>query len=327
MVLPKTRDSEQRSMAVAELSSATTASEMAARLTDMRNRLSVVKRFFHDVMEQDVDYGVIPGTQKPTLLKPGAEKLCEFYGYAIQVETEREDKDRETGFYDCSVKVRLASRRTGELVAEGVGEANTMESRYRYRWVFERDLSEGTDKGQLKTKRVRTKKGWATMYRVENDDPWSLWNTIKKMAKKRGIVDAALSATRSSGLFTQDLEDLQAWAAAGDVVDGEVVEEAPEEPEPKPKKSNGNGAIRKRMEELAVRAELLGVDREQLGNVFRQITDGKYTKENIDAVEEWLDEYEARLKQEAADAPKPTDHVPTDEEVEAANAALQQNLV
>lgn len=33
-------------------------------------------------------------------------------------------------------------------------------------------------------------------------------NTILKMSKKRSHVDATLSATRSSGLFTQDLEDL-----------------------------------------------------------------------------------------------------------------------
>src|SRR5688572_15251827 len=26
------------------------------------------------------DYGVIPGTKKPTLLKPGAEKICNVYG-------------------------------------------------------------------------------------------------------------------------------------------------------------------------------------------------------------------------------------------------------
>jgi hypothetical protein len=40
------------------------------------------------------------------------------------------------------------------------------------------------------------------------------------MAKKRALVDAALSATRSSGLFTQDAEDLDHWIA--DDEDGET---------------------------------------------------------------------------------------------------------
>ena len=35
-----------------------------------------------NVMVKGQDYGVIPGTAKPTLLKPGAEKLAEYYGYA-----------------------------------------------------------------------------------------------------------------------------------------------------------------------------------------------------------------------------------------------------
>ncbi len=39
-------------------------------------------------------------------------------------------------------------------------------------------------------------------------DSYSLINTLLKMAKKRALVDAVLSATRSSGLFTQDIEEM-----------------------------------------------------------------------------------------------------------------------
>lgn len=34
-------------------------------------------------------------------------------------------------------------------------------------------------------------------------------NTIMKMAKKRALIDAVLSATRSSDLFTQDVEEME----------------------------------------------------------------------------------------------------------------------
>jgi hypothetical protein len=49
---------------------------------------------------------------------------------------------------------------------------------------------------------------------MENEDPWVLWNTVLKMAKKRALIDATLSATSSSGIFTQDVEDLQEWVSS-----------------------------------------------------------------------------------------------------------------
>ena len=51
-------------------------------------RLRDLQAFVAEVMKPsskgkaDGDYGIIPGTDKPALLKPGAEKLCEIYGLA-----------------------------------------------------------------------------------------------------------------------------------------------------------------------------------------------------------------------------------------------------
>jgi hypothetical protein len=39
----------------------------------------VMVAFVQTQMVKDVDYGVIPGTKKPTLLKPGSEKLCRLF--------------------------------------------------------------------------------------------------------------------------------------------------------------------------------------------------------------------------------------------------------
>jgi hypothetical protein len=39
----------------------------------------VMVAFVKAQMQKDIDYGVIPGTSKPTLLKPGAEKLCRLF--------------------------------------------------------------------------------------------------------------------------------------------------------------------------------------------------------------------------------------------------------
>ena len=43
---------------------------------------------------------------------------------------------------------------------------------------------------------------------MDNPDPYDLANTLVKMSSKRAYVDAALRTTATSGLFTQDLEDL-----------------------------------------------------------------------------------------------------------------------
>src|SRR5690606_32465156 len=44
-------------------------------------------------------------------------------------------------------------------------------------------------------------------------NPYEQVNTLKKMAIKRALVGAALQATGASGLFTQDVEDMEIDAA------------------------------------------------------------------------------------------------------------------
>ena len=192
--------------------------EMALALAQMKQKLGLVQSFFREVMVRDQDYGIIPGTDKPTLLKSGAEKLCELYGYAPKVAQVEEQSDMDTGFYRARVTVALVHRRTGIVVAEGVGEANTREGRYRWRWVPEWKLPKGIDTSNLQVEQRKDRNGNPYLvYRLENDDPWSLWNTVLKMAKKRALIDATLSATRSSGIFTQDMDDLQEWMDAGEI--------------------------------------------------------------------------------------------------------------
>ncbi len=195
---------------VRELGQGQSPQEMAMTLEDMRQKMELLQDFFKRVMVPGQDYGIIPGTNKPTLLKSGAEKLIEFYGFAVRVSVE-EEKDVATGYYRARVTVSLTHRKTGAYIADGVGEANTREGRYFWRWLPESRLPRGLDPKALTCERKKGSRGEYTVYRVENDDLWTLWNTVLKMAKKRALVDAVLSATRSSGLFTQDLEDLQRW--------------------------------------------------------------------------------------------------------------------
>lgn len=219
------------------------------KLSNMKAMLEMTQRFFKEIMIKDQDYGVIPGTDKPGLLKPGAEKLCELYGFAAKIDHVDETKDLTTGYYEATVYIEIVDRKTGGLVGHGVGSANTYESRYRYRWLTEKKLPKGTDLKSLKSKTMDGKFGDYTLYRVENDDLYSQWNTILKMSKKRSLVDAILQCTQSSGLFNQGEDALDGWVEAAEG-EKEPVPETPSTPKPNPKSED---AITKEQQDLVWR--------------------------------------------------------------------------
>ena len=51
----------------------------AKAIAQTANHYKVMVAFVQAQMRANIDYGVIPGTKKPTLLKPGAEKLCRLF--------------------------------------------------------------------------------------------------------------------------------------------------------------------------------------------------------------------------------------------------------
>lgn len=99
-------------------------------------RYKQMVEFVKSVMEPGTDFGVVPGTDKPTLLKPGAEKLCTFFGLSAEFNmiASVEDwtgRDHGEPLFDYTFKCRLL--RSGNLVAEGVGSCTSWEKKYRYR--------------------------------------------------------------------------------------------------------------------------------------------------------------------------------------------------
>lgn len=196
------------------------------------SRIRKLQQFVQGQMHDGSDFGVIPGTNKPTLLKPGAEKLCNLFGFAIEQEvTQRTERWEDPGFFYYEVKVGLRNKRTGHIEAEGFGSANSKESRYRYRWQGAECPSCGKA-AIMRSKypprdRPDDEPGWYCnpkadgcganipfeagnfeRTRVENPDIYDQVNTLLKMAAKRALVDATLKAVRASDLFTQDLEDM-----------------------------------------------------------------------------------------------------------------------
>jgi hypothetical protein len=185
----------------------------------------MVVEYTKKLMTEGKDYGVIPGTgTKPTLLKPGAEKLCSLFGLFPDFETLKEIEDFDKGLFFYREKCTLY--RNGEPIASGVGSCNSKEKKYRYRNVYE---SKASDEEKAKAVSVETrtgKYGPYKVYKIENPEPFELVNTIDKMAQKRALVAATLIATNASEFFTQDIEDM-------DFVEGTYSDVEAEQPKPK----------------------------------------------------------------------------------------------
>lgn len=159
------------------------------------------RRLITALLVEGRDYGVIPGVDKPSLLKPGAERIGIAFGcYSrFRIVEQEIDHDRRVewqkkkakwdtvdgrrqkvgedvttgvslGLYRYVVECEIVHRETGLVVGSCLGVASTMESKYI-------------------------------------DRPREMENTIAKMAEKRAHVGAVLNAFGLSEQFTQDVED------------------------------------------------------------------------------------------------------------------------
>lgn len=160
------------------------------------------RQLIQETLKPGRDYGTIEGTNKPTLYKPGAERValgfgCQ-YGEPIIVDSEI-DHDREVkwskkgqaavsfGLYRYVLKVPVVELSSGKTVGWGAGAASTMESKYISR-------------------------------------PRDCENTVFKMAAKRARIDACLTTFGLSEQFTQDVEDT---ASGEDDEDADLEEREP----------------------------------------------------------------------------------------------------
>ena len=167
------------------------------------------------VMREGEHYGVIPGTGgKPTLLKPGAEKLCLLFRLDPQYEVIRSTEADNLVSY--TVRATIYHAPTGNRLASGMGQANSREGKYRYRWEATEEKPTKKEAEEIKAKglgRWRKISGqWVWHVRVENDNALDQANTLLKMACKRALVAGILNATAASDIFTQDLEELSGQA-------------------------------------------------------------------------------------------------------------------
>jgi hypothetical protein len=251
--------------------------EQVRRVTEIRN----------NVMKSEEHYGIIPGTSKPTLYKAGAEVL----GLAFNLDCQFEETiDRlDGGHREYEVKCVVFNRATGLRLGAGVGSCSTLESKYRWRkaeltcpkcgkpaiikgkaqygggWVcFAKKGGCGAKYRDDAPEIVNQPQG-----RIENQDIADMYNTVKKMAKKRAFVDAILTVTAASGMFTQDLEELEELLPADPQPEPvDVHAEPPRPPQPEP-------------------VEMMTAKQEEL--IKKLLLSHVWTQEEREKAEAWLD--------------------------------------
>jgi hypothetical protein len=181
---------------------------------------SVVRK----VLQEDIDFGKIPGTQKPTLYKSGAEKMARFF--QIHVEYDVDQQPLGNGHFEYIVDCVVKTNSDSMTIGNGTGSCNTRESKYLYRkkervcpvcgkeaiiagkkeygggWICFQKKGGCNAKFSEGSKEIEDQE---TGY-VEYENPADYYNTCRKMAKKRAYVDAIITTL---GLdMSQDLEDV-----------------------------------------------------------------------------------------------------------------------
>ena len=275
------QEMEMENMSKPETRGVAVREEMELSVAEVKNQVTKIQELMRAVMHDGEHYGVIPGMNKKTLLKPGAEKLCLTFRFDPQYEAEsRYDGDHLTVKSKCV----LYHIGTGKRLGSGEGMCSTKETKYAYRNQAPKCPDCGKEtiiKGKAEFGGGwlcwKKKGGCGKKYpddafsdedftRIANPDLPDLYNTVLKMADKRALVAAVLNATAASDIFTQDME------------------EAEEKPQPKAKATEikKSPAGRRESTDIPIRKELWHTlcnhcngNKVSAGAILKELTAGK----------------------------------------------------
>ena len=198
-----------------------------ASLTATAEQLKLLEQLVEKVLRKDEDYGIIPGTNKPTLLKPGAANVTSAFNCHAEPHIEQETIDLDKGYIFYRARVDILSNLNGALRASGYGSCSSYEVKYRYR--DQKRKCPECNKETIIKGRQEYGGGWLCFAKLggcgakfkEGDeeiesqvvgkviveDPMEQANTLLKMAVKRAEVDASMRLPGVARFFTQDIGD------------------------------------------------------------------------------------------------------------------------
>lgn len=167
---------------------------------EIKADVQLIQQVMKDLFVKDVHHGIIPGTKKNTLYKPGAEKIMVIFrlsGEPIIEDLSTPDEIR------YRIRVRITHQVTGNTIGWGVGEGSSNEEKYKWKKAV---LGEYNATAEDRRRLKFYDDGKPTMQVRANIA--DVANTVLKMTKKRALVDGTLTCTAASDVFDQDLEDM-----------------------------------------------------------------------------------------------------------------------
>lgn len=179
--------------------------------TMLANRKYIVEQV-KPLLIEGVDIYQFEGMKKPSLGKPGAEKLAAIFGLQASFQVDKEtieaigQTEKKYIAYVCILS------RNEKPVGEGRGATFVEFERTNYRNAKLVEYTDAKKSADFNEKDWQKKTGqYGEYYRVKDGtvfDPLAL-NKAIKMAQKSAFVDAVIRTTGMSDLFTQDIEDMQ----------------------------------------------------------------------------------------------------------------------
>ena len=202
------------------------ADPLVESVSEVKRQVAAMHKLMTDVMQPNIHYGVIPGTgDKPTLLKPGAEKIALLLGLAASF---KHTMMRDGAHLEVISECTLTRRATGQIVTSASGLCSTRETKYAFRQTTRKCPKCG--KAAIIKGNAEYGGGWLCYAkkdgcgakfsdkdpaivnqsgeREDNPNIADTTNTVLKMADKRAFVAAILIGTAASDIYTQDVEDL-----------------------------------------------------------------------------------------------------------------------
>lgn len=278
---------------------------------EIQAQVNIIQTVMKQVMKEGEHFGTLPGCKKPSLYKPGSEKILSTFHIAVIPGTEDVVDLSGDDYFRYRVHVRGATL-SGELIGIGIGECSTDEEKYKWRTAVCKEEYDSTPEDRRRMLWKKADKYHSSPYQVTQvrTNPADLANTVLKMAKKRGQIDLTLTATAASDIFTQDIEDVSE-ELRDNITEGQQRDPikppqsksgAPSAPE------NGKSPRESLLKELA---EYCGKDMAKFKKTLKEITafgDNKGTDDPAKLSDKWaasaLGKLRAKVKEEGGTATK-----------------------
>jgi hypothetical protein len=178
---------------------------------DVKQALNLLMELSRDVFKKDVDYGVIPGVDKPSLFQAGAQKIARAFQLRPSYTALTALEDFNTPLFFYRIQCDLIHFPTGLVVGSGWGSANSRESKWGYRWLDEAQLSSHVDKTQLPSRSAEIVEFKFSVDKAETGGkygkPAEYWNRFRDAIASGDA--RAIKKKAASG------KEFDAWAIGG----------------------------------------------------------------------------------------------------------------